>query len=114
LKRSAVRDSLISHDHYDHPAEPAVRRLAHAFNPRFVMPLGIKAWLPDRGIVNVTELDWADSITLNGIQIVCTPAQYGSGGRSPTTDSDSGRPRRSSGRSASTLLAIAATPHICV
>jgi N-acyl-phosphatidylethanolamine-hydrolysing phospholipase D len=36
---------LIPHDHYDHLDEPTGRRLAHAFNPLFVVPLGIKLWL---------------------------------------------------------------------
>jgi L-ascorbate metabolism protein UlaG (beta-lactamase superfamily) len=70
---------LISHDHYDHLDEPTVRRLARAFNPRFVVPLGIKAWLAERGITNVSELDWSQSITVKGIEIVCAPAQHGSG-----------------------------------
>jgi N-acyl-phosphatidylethanolamine-hydrolysing phospholipase D len=70
---------LISHDHYDHLDEPTVRRLARAFNPRFVVPLGIKSWLQDRGITNVSELDWGESISFKELQIVCTPAQHGSG-----------------------------------
>jgi N-acyl-phosphatidylethanolamine-hydrolysing phospholipase D len=70
---------LISHDHYDHLDEATVRRLARAFNPRFVVPLGIKAWLADRGITNVSELDWGQAITVKGLEIVCTPAQHGSG-----------------------------------
>ena len=70
---------LISHDHYDHLDEATVRRLARAFNPRFVVPLGIKAWLADRGITNVSELDWGESITVKGLKIVCAPAQHGSG-----------------------------------
>jgi len=70
---------LISHDHYDHLDEATVRRLARAFNPRFVVPLGIKTWLADRGITNVSELDWGDSITVKGLTIVCAPAQHGSG-----------------------------------
>jgi N-acyl-phosphatidylethanolamine-hydrolysing phospholipase D len=70
---------LISHDHYDHLDEATVRRLARAFNPRFVVPLGIKAWLADRGITNASELDWSESITVKGLKIVCTPAQHGSG-----------------------------------
>jgi L-ascorbate metabolism protein UlaG (beta-lactamase superfamily) len=70
---------LISHDHYDHLDEATVRRLAQAFNPRFVVPLGIKAWLADRGITNVSELDWGEAITVKGVEIVCAPAQHGSG-----------------------------------
>jgi L-ascorbate metabolism protein UlaG (beta-lactamase superfamily) len=70
---------LISHDHYDHLDEPTVRRLAQAYNPLFVVPLGIKAWLADRGIMNVVELDWSESIGVKGVRIVCAPAQHGSG-----------------------------------
>jgi len=70
---------LISHDHYDHLDEATVRRLARTFNPRFVVPLGIKAWLADRGITNVSELDWGQAITMKGLEIVCAPAQHGSG-----------------------------------
>src|SRR4029453_5962853 len=57
----------------------AVRRPAHPFNPRFVVPLGLKAWLVDRGITNVVELNWGESVRIGGPEIVCTPAQHGSG-----------------------------------
>jgi len=70
---------LISHDHYDHLDEPTVRRLAARFNPRFLVPLGIKAWLADRDITNVEELDWGESVVIGGVAFVCTPAQHGSG-----------------------------------
>lgn len=70
---------LISHDHYDHLDEPTVRRLARVFNPRFIVPLGVKSWLQDRGIMNVSELDWGESISFKALQIVCTPAQHVSG-----------------------------------
>jgi len=70
---------LISHDHYDHLDEPTVLRLARDHNPRFVVPLGVKAWLADRGITNAEELDWGESTTFHGLTIVCTPAQHFSG-----------------------------------
>ena len=70
---------LISHDHYDHLDEPTVRRLAQAFNPLFVVPLGIKAWLADRGITNEVELDWSESVKVKRLEIICAPAQHGSG-----------------------------------
>jgi L-ascorbate metabolism protein UlaG (beta-lactamase superfamily) len=70
---------LISHDHYDHLDEPTVRHLAQAFNPRFVVPLGLKKWLEDRDITNVVELNWGESVKIGGVTIVCTPAQHGSG-----------------------------------
>jgi N-acyl-phosphatidylethanolamine-hydrolysing phospholipase D len=70
---------LISHDHYDHLDEPTVKHLAQEFNPRFVVPLGIKQWLADRGITNVVELNWGESVRIGGLTVVCTPAQHGSG-----------------------------------
>ena len=70
---------LISHDHYDHLDEPTVRHLASRFNPRFVVPLGIKKWLADRGITNAVELNWGESVNIKGLTVVCTPAQHGSG-----------------------------------
>lgn len=70
---------LVSHDHYDHLDEPTVRRLAEKFNPTFVVPLGIKAWLADRHITNAVELSWGQSVKLKGLTVVCTPAQHGSG-----------------------------------
>ena len=70
---------LISHDHYDHLDEATVLRLSERFDPTFVVPLGIKAWLADRGITNAVELGWGQSVTLKDLTIVCTPAQHGSG-----------------------------------
>ena len=70
---------LISHDHYDHLDEPTVRRLARRFDPLFIVPMGIKAWLGDRGITRVIELDWGESVTAHGLNVVCMPAQHGSG-----------------------------------
>jgi L-ascorbate metabolism protein UlaG (beta-lactamase superfamily) len=70
---------VISHDHYDHLDEPTVLRLARHFNPRFVVPLGLKAWLADRGITNAVELDWGESTTIRGLTITCAAAQHGSG-----------------------------------
>jgi N-acyl-phosphatidylethanolamine-hydrolysing phospholipase D len=70
---------VISHDHYDHLDEPTVIRLARRDDPRFFVPLGIKAWLADRAITNVVELDWGETATFRGLTIACTPAQHFSG-----------------------------------
>jgi N-acyl-phosphatidylethanolamine-hydrolysing phospholipase D len=72
---------VISHDHYDHLDEPTVRRLAQKFDPLFIVPKGIKAWLADRDITRAVELDWGESVVVKGLTVVCTPAQHG-GGRS--------------------------------
>ena len=70
---------LISHDHYDHLDEPTVRRLARRFDPVFIVPLGLKAWLADRGITNAVELNWGESVSVKELTVVCTPAQHGGG-----------------------------------
>ena len=70
---------LISHDHYDHLDEATVKRLAQTFNSRFIVPRGIGAWLRDRGITNVEEMDWGERTRIKGLTVVCTPAQHGSG-----------------------------------
>ncbi len=67
---------LISHDHYDHLDVATVTRLAAAHRPRFLVPLGFKAWLADRGITDVEELDWWQSATFRGLTLTCVPAQH--------------------------------------
>lgn len=70
---------LISHDHYDHLDEATVLRLAREHRPRFFVPLGLAAWLADRGVENVVERDWWERAELRGVTFVCTPAQHSSG-----------------------------------
>ena len=70
---------VISHDHYDHLDLATVQRLARAHRPTFLVPLGIGAWLADRGITGVVELDWWQNRTLGGVTFTATPAQHGSG-----------------------------------
>jgi N-acyl-phosphatidylethanolamine-hydrolysing phospholipase D len=70
---------LISHDHYDHLDAPTVERLARTFNPRFVVPRRLEPWFRARGMSNVVELNWGESVAIGGVQIVCTPAQHGGG-----------------------------------
>jgi len=68
---------VISHDHYDHLDVATVRRLAAEHRPRFLVPLGIKAWFADVGITeNVEELDWWDVRTVRGLTFTCVPAQH--------------------------------------
>jgi N-acyl-phosphatidylethanolamine-hydrolysing phospholipase D len=70
---------LISHDHYDHLDVATVQRLAATHRPRFVVPLGIKAWLAGQGITDVVELDWWQSVIERGVTLTCVPAQHFSG-----------------------------------
>jgi N-acyl-phosphatidylethanolamine-hydrolysing phospholipase D len=70
---------LISHDHYDHLDVATVRRLAREHRPRFLVPLGLKAWFAELGIGDVEELDWWQSRTVSGLVATCVPAQHFSG-----------------------------------
>ncbi len=76
---------LISHNHYDHLDDTSVRTLAaqQGGSPLFVVPLGIKAWMAERGITHVVELDWWQSHSVPSptgpVDVVLTPVQHWSG-----------------------------------
>jgi len=72
---------LVSHNHYDHLDDASLRALnAQAGGPpMFVVPLGNRAWLAERGIVNAVELDWWQSHAVSGVEVVLTPVQHWSG-----------------------------------
>jgi N-acyl-phosphatidylethanolamine-hydrolysing phospholipase D len=67
---------LISHDHYDHLDVATVQRLAATHRPRFLVPLGLKAWFADVGVHDVEELDWWDQRVVGGLTLTCVPAQH--------------------------------------
>jgi L-ascorbate metabolism protein UlaG (beta-lactamase superfamily) len=71
---------LISHDHWDHLDETAIRILAKR-NPRFIVPLGVGKLLEKWGIApsRITELDWWGTTMLGDMKIVATPARHASG-----------------------------------
>jgi N-acyl-phosphatidylethanolamine-hydrolysing phospholipase D len=70
---------LVSHDHYDHLDLPTLMRLVRAHRPTVFAPLGVGAWLLERGVPDVVELDWWQEHRLRGLTFVATPAQHGSG-----------------------------------
>ena len=72
---------LVSHNHYDHCDTASLRALnAQAGGPPlFVVPLGLKHWLAAEGVHNAVELDWWQTHTLAGVDIVLTPVQHWSG-----------------------------------
>lgn len=68
---------LISHNHYDHLDESTIAGLTAAGQrPRYLVPLGVGAWFTERGIANVTEMDWWDSIDLGPLRVHFTPSQH--------------------------------------
>ncbi len=71
---------LISHDHYDHLDHPTIVAMKD-WDTTFVAPLGVGAHLEYWGVPadRIVELDWWDRTTVNGLEIVCTPARHASG-----------------------------------
>lgn len=69
---------LISHNHYDHLDLASVQALAAQAggSPLFVVPLGLKAWFAQQGIDRVVELGWWQSHTVQGVELVLTPAHH--------------------------------------
>ena len=57
---------VLSHNHYDHLDESSMRALAsrRGGSPLFLVPLGLKTWLAERGVDNAIELDWWDAVVL--------------------------------------------------
>ncbi len=71
---------IISHNHYDHLDESAVRKLAEKTR-HFIAPLGVGDLLVSWGIdaSKVRQLDWWQSTEIDSIRFVSTPAQHFSG-----------------------------------
>lgn len=56
-----------------------VQRLVKAHNPKFIVPLGVGAFVKKLGVENVKELDWWENGEENGFQIHSVPANHFSG-----------------------------------
>ena len=71
---------VISHDHYDHLDMPTIRQLG-AHVPQWVVPLGVGAHLEHWGVAPeaITEMDWWESVSVAGLELVSTPARHFSG-----------------------------------
>ena len=73
---------LASHNHYDHLDDGSLRGLnAQAGGPPlFVVPLGLKDWLRQRGITHAVELDWWDvhriAAPRGEVEVMLLPARH--------------------------------------
>lgn len=78
---------LISHDHYDHLDRATIQDLARRVN-RFIVPLGVGADLVAWGVSEdrITELDWWESTTVDGVEVTATPARHATGRVVPDGD----------------------------
>lgn len=75
-----IEGVIISHNHYDHLDKEATKSLANKVN-NFIVPLGVSNDLISWGVEQnkITELDWWQSIHLNGLDFTFTPSQHFSG-----------------------------------
>ena len=71
---------VLSHDHYDHLDYDAIQKLAPKV-AHFVTPLGVGDRLIGWGVpaAKVQQFDWWQGTTIDGLQLVATPAQHFSG-----------------------------------
>jgi L-ascorbate metabolism protein UlaG (beta-lactamase superfamily) len=71
---------VISHDHYDHLDMATIQALSRR-GARFVVPLGIGAHLQRWGVPGdrISELDWYEHVSRDGVRITATPARHYSG-----------------------------------
>ncbi|HDS1820553.1 TPA: MBL fold metallo-hydrolase [Pseudomonas putida] len=71
---------ILSHDHFDHLDEQAIRRLASRTG-FFLAPLGVGDLLIEWGVPaeKVRQLDWWQETEVEGVRFIATPAQHFSG-----------------------------------
>lgn len=71
---------IISHDHYDHLDYGSILKLKDKV-AHFYVPLGIAAHLESWGVASekITEMDWWESTSIDGIELTAAPARHFSG-----------------------------------
>lgn len=71
---------VLSHDHYDHLDMETIQ-FFKSKKTKFITPLGVSSHLKDWGIEEerMTELDWWNSINIDSLEFILTPAQHFSG-----------------------------------
>lgn len=71
---------IISHDHYDHMDYSTIRKLNHK-TKHIITSLGVASHLNYWGINmnKITELDWNESIDIDGFKFTSAPARHFSG-----------------------------------
>lgn len=76
----AIDYIVISHDHYDHLDKNTIEHFIDA-HTRFLVPLGVGSHLKYWGVppARITELDWWEAHSVDGLRFVAAPAQHWSG-----------------------------------
>ena len=70
---------LVSHNHYDHLSEETVEALTGKDRIEVVVPLGLASFFRERGYSRVHEMDWGDTLQVNGLTITALPVIHFSG-----------------------------------
>lgn len=69
---------IISHSHYDHLDDKTISGLKNKEGMHVFVPLGLGSFFVERGYKNVSELDWWDTVSLEGIKLTALPAVHDS------------------------------------
>lgn len=69
---------IVSHNHYDHLDDKTVRALKNKDKIHVIVPLGLKPFFTERGYSKVTELDWGQSVSAEGITLTAQPSVHDS------------------------------------
>lgn len=75
-----IRGVILSHDHYDHLDRASIKALAERVDV-FLAPLGVGDRLVAWGVPRdkVRQLDWWQSVEIDGLRLTAAPAQHFSG-----------------------------------
>lgn len=75
----AIDMVIISHNHYDHLDKTTIERLHRregGDTTLFLVPLNMKKWFEELGIIRVVELDWWERHSLGELQITAVPMHH--------------------------------------
>jgi len=67
---------IISHNHYDHLDSETVATMPGKEQIHVFVPLGLKSFFAKRGYQNIWELDWHQSVVMDGLQVTALPAVH--------------------------------------
>lgn len=65
---------IVSHNHYDHLAAATIEALPGKDRITALVPLRLGDFFRRRGYADVRELDWHESVTLDGVTVTALPA----------------------------------------
>jgi L-ascorbate metabolism protein UlaG (beta-lactamase superfamily) len=67
---------FVSHNHYDHMDIGSLREIQKRFQSEIIVPLKNEVVLNERGLNQVTTLDWWQTIQRGTLKITLTPAEH--------------------------------------